>query len=154
MGWWAKRTRAAPSPDAGNAPAHAYARDLVDRYQYLLLMGACLALTAPLEWLYGARVWRDPRRLARTLAVPAAVFAVWDVLAIRAGVWDFNPRYVTGWLLPFELPVEEAAFFLTIPICAILAHEAVRRSLAGHRPRLRRARARPGASVEGAGSDR
>ena len=142
-----------PGPRRRVAPGRTYARGLVDRYQYLLLMGACLALTAPLEWLYGARVWRDPRRLARTLAVPAAAFAVWDVLAIRAGVWDFNPRYVTGWLLPFELPVEEAAFFLTIPICAILAYEAVRRSLAGHRPRLSR-RARPGASVEGAGSDR
>ena len=153
MGWWAKRTRGTRPPDVGKAPAHAYARDLVDRYQYLLLMGACLALTAPLEWLYGARVWRDPRRLARTLAVPAAVFAIWDVLAIRAGVWDFNPRYVTGWLLPFELPVEEAAFFLTIPICAILAYEAVRRSLAGQRPRLPR-RARSHASAEGAGSDR
>ena len=101
----------------------------MDRYQYLLLMGACLLLTFPLELIYGARVWRDPRRLLRTLAVPAAVFAVWDVLAIRAGVWDFNPRYVTGWLLPFDLPVEEAAFFLTIPICSILAYEAVRRSL-------------------------
>ena len=111
----------------------------MDRYQYLLLMGACLALTAPLELLYGARVWRDPRRLARTLALPAALFAVWDVLAIRAGVWDFNPRYVTGWLLPFDLPVEEAAFFVTIPICSILAYEAVRRSLAGQGPGRRAA---------------
>lgn len=102
----------------------------MDRYQYLLLMGACLLLTAPLEVAYGARVWRDPRRLGKVLALPALVFAVWDVLAIRAGVWDFNPRYVTGWLLPFGLPVEEAAFFFTIPICAILAYEAVRRSLA------------------------
>jgi lycopene cyclase domain-containing protein len=101
----------------------------VDRYQYLLLMGACLALTLPLEFVYGARVWRDPRRLVTVLAIPAVVFAVWDVLAIRAGVWDFNPRYVTGWLLPFDLPVEEAAFFITIPICSILAYEAVRRSL-------------------------
>lgn len=102
----------------------------MDRYQYLLLMGACLLGTFPLELVYGARVWRDPVRLVRTLALPAVVFAVWDVLAIRAGVWDFNPRYVTGWRLPFDLPVEEAAFFLTIPICAILAHEAVSRSLA------------------------
>jgi len=101
----------------------------VDRFQYLLLMGACLVCTAPLELAYGLRVWRDPRRLLTVLAVPAAVFAVWDVLAIRAGVWDFNPRYVTGWLLPFDLPVEEASFFLTIPICAILAFEAVGRSL-------------------------
>jgi lycopene cyclase domain-containing protein len=100
----------------------------VDRYQYLLLMGACLALTAPLEPLYGARVWRDPRRLASVLVVPVVVFSVWDVLAIRAGLWDFNTRYVTGWVLPFDLPVEELAFFVTIPICAILAYEAVRRS--------------------------
>ena len=107
----------------------------MDRYQYLLLMGACLLVTLPLELVYRARVWRDPVRLLRTLALPAAVFAVWDVLAIRAGVWDFNPRYVTGWLLPFDLPVEEAAFFLTIPICSILAYEAVRRSLAAQAAR-------------------
>lgn len=101
----------------------------MDRYQYLLLMGACLALTLPLEFVYGARVWRRPLRLVRVLAVPVAVFAVWDVLAIRAGVWGFNPRYVTGWELPFGLPVEELVFFLAIPICAILAYEGVRRSL-------------------------
>jgi lycopene cyclase domain-containing protein len=124
----------------------------VDRFQYLLLMGACLALTLPLEPLYGARVWRDPRRLASVLAVPAVVFAVWDVLAIRAGLWDFNPRYVTGWLLPFDLPVEEAAFFVTIPICSILAYEAVRRSLAGIGPGFRRRGSRrPGGAAERVG---
>ncbi len=115
--------------DGGQGPPAAYARRAVDRYQYLLLMGACLALTLPLEFVYGARVWRDPRRLAKVLVIPVAVFAVWDVLAIRAEVWDFNPRYVTGWQLPGALPVEEAAFFVTIPICSILAYEAVRRSL-------------------------
>lgn len=117
----------------------------MDRYQYLLLMGACLLVTFPLELIYGARVWRDPVRLVRTLALPAAVFAVWDVLAIRAGVWDFNPRYVSGWLLPFDLPVEEAAFFVTIPICSILAYEAVRRSLSAQAER----RARRSASAGG-----
>lgn len=116
----------------------------MDRFQYLLLMGACLALTLPLEPLYGARVWRDPRRLASVLAVPVAVFAMWDVLAIRAGLWDFNPRYVTGWVLPFDLPVEEAAFFVAIPISAILAYEAVRRSLERRSARsARRAAAEP-----------
>lgn len=101
----------------------------MDRYQYLLLMAACLVLTLPLEFVYRARVWRRPRSLLAVLAVPVAVFAVWDVLAIRAGIWSFSPRYTTGWELPFGLPVEEAAFFVTIPICAILAYEAVRRTL-------------------------
>ena len=101
------------------------------RFEYLLLMAACLACTLPLEFVYGAGVWRRPRRLAATLAVPAFVFAVWDVFAIRAGLWSFDPRWVTGWELPFDLPVEEVAFFLVVPICAVLAYEAVRRSLDG-----------------------
>ena len=92
-------------------------------------MGACLLVTLPLELVYKAHVWGRPLRLLRVLFWPAVVFTVWDVLAIRADVWSFNPRYVTGWELPFGLPVEEAAFFLTIPICSILGYEAVRRSL-------------------------
>ena len=101
------------------------------RFEYLLLMAGCLACTLPLEFVYDAGVWRRPGRLLATLALPAAVFAVWDVLAIDAGLWSFDPRWVTGWELPFDLPVEEVAFFLVVPICAILAYEAVRRTLEG-----------------------
>lgn len=101
----------------------------MDRYQYLLVMGACLLVTLPLELFYRPGLWARPGRLLRVLAIPVIVFAVWDILAIRAGVWDFNPRYVTGWELPGGLPIEELTFFFVIPICAILAYEAVRRSL-------------------------
>ncbi len=101
------------------------------RFQYLLLMAACLACTLPLEFVYDAGVWRRPRRLLATLAIPVALFTVVDVLAIEAELWSFNPRFVTGWELPFDLPVEELAFFFVIPVCAILAYEAVRRTLEG-----------------------
>jgi lycopene beta-cyclase len=30
------------------------------QYQYLLLMGACAVVTLPLEFVFGARVWRQP----------------------------------------------------------------------------------------------
>jgi lycopene beta-cyclase len=103
----------------------------VGRFEYLALMAACLACTLPLEFVYDAGVWRRPGRLLATLAVPAAVFTVWDVLAIDAGLWSFDPRWVTGWELPFDLPVEEVAFFVVVPICSILAYEAVRRTLEG-----------------------
>lgn len=99
----------------------------MDRYQYLLVMGACLALTLPLEVVVGARVYRRPRRLAATLAIVAVPFLLWDVVAIARGHWDFAPRYTTGWLLPGSVPVEEVAFFVVIPICAVLTYEAVRR---------------------------
>jgi lycopene beta-cyclase len=101
----------------------------VDRFQYLLLMAACVAVTLPLEVAYRAHVWGRPRRLARVLAVPVALFVAWDVVAIARDHWGFNPRYVTGWRLPLDLPVEELVFFVVIPVCAILAYEAVRRSL-------------------------
>jgi lycopene beta-cyclase len=102
----------------------------LDRFQYLLLMGACLVITLPLEFVIGARVWRRPRRLLAAMALPVALFVVWDVIAIARDHWSYNPKYVTGWELPLNLPVEELVFFLVIPICGLLTFEAVRRVLA------------------------
>ena len=102
----------------------------LDRFQYLLLMGACLVITLPLEFVIGARVWRRPRRLLAAMALPVALFVVWDVIAIARDHWSYNPEYVTGWELPLNLPVEELVFFLVIPICGLLTFEAVRRILA------------------------
>ena len=39
----------------------------------------------------------------------------------------FAEQYVTGWRLPFDVPVEEVAFFVVVPICSILTFEAVNR---------------------------
>jgi lycopene beta-cyclase len=101
----------------------------MDRYQYLLVMGACAVVTLPLEFVFRARVYRRPRRLLRAMALPVALFVVWDVIAIARGHWSFSERYVTGWLLPGDLPVEELVFFLVIPVCALLTFEASRRTL-------------------------
>lgn len=101
----------------------------MDRWQYLLLMAACLVLTAPLE-LLGARVYRQPARLARAVLPVAAVFLAWDAIAIAAGVWTYNPRYVTGLRLPFRIPVEELVFFLVIPVCGVLTFACVEALLA------------------------
>ena len=97
-----------------------------ERWQYLALMAGCLLVTLPLELVLGARVYRQPRRLVRSLAPAVAVFVAWDVVAIDRGHWWYNPRYVTGWRLPGALPVEELAFFVAVPICALLTYEAVK----------------------------
>ena len=101
----------------------------LDRYQYLLLMAGCLVLTLPLEFVFGARVWRRPRRLLVALVPTVALFALWDVVGIARGYWSFNPSYVTGRQLPGDLPVEEVVFFVVIPICGLLTLESVRRIL-------------------------
>ena len=101
----------------------------MDRYQYLGVMAACVVLTLPLEFVFRARVYRRPIRLLRALALPVLVFVVWDLVAIARGHWTFAERYVTGWELPGDLPVEELAFFVVIPLCALLTFEASRRTL-------------------------
>ena len=114
----------------------------MDRYQYLILMGLCLLLTLPLEFVFRARVWRRPRRLLAAVVPTAAVFVAWDLVAIARGHWRFNPRLTTGFEVLPGLPVDELAFFVAIPICGLLTLEAVRHVLAGDywRPaRLRRA---------------
>lgn len=101
----------------------------MDRFQYLLLMGACLVITLPLEFVLGARVWRSPRRLGRALWPAVILFVAWDIFAIAREHWAYNPAYVTGWRLPGKLPVEELVFFVVIPICSLLTYEAVGRVL-------------------------
>ncbi|WP_334142163.1 lycopene cyclase domain-containing protein [Rhabdothermincola sp.] len=103
----------------------------MDRFQYLALMGLCLALTLPLEFVFRARVYRRPRRLLRTLVPVVGVFYVWDAVAIARGHWWFDRRYVTGIELPLGVPLEELVFFVAIPLCALLTFEAVRNLLAG-----------------------
>lgn len=102
----------------------------MDRYQYLLLMGACLLITLPLELVLGARVWRRPRRLAIALAPAFAVFVAWDLWATATGTWGFSERYTIGLELPGGMAVEELVFFTVVPICALLTLEAVRGILA------------------------
>ncbi|MEJ7584346.1 MAG: lycopene cyclase domain-containing protein [Acidimicrobiales bacterium] len=100
-----------------------------DRFQYLIVLALCLVITMPLEFLFRARVYRRPQRLLAAMGIPVAIFCVWDVAAIARGHWRYSRRYTTGWNLPFDLPVEELAFFVVIPICGLLSLEAVRWAL-------------------------
>lgn len=100
--------------------------EALDRYQYLLLMGACLAITLPLQLFLRARVYTQPRRLLLALAPTVVLFSAWDILGIIREHWWYSPRYTTGWMVPFTpMPVEELAFFLVIPVCGLLTYGAV-----------------------------
>ena len=101
----------------------------MDNWQYLLLLGGCLLITLPLEFM-GEGVYRQPRRLLRALAPVVGVFLVWDAVAIAADVWHYNPRYISGINVPF-MPLEELLFFVVIPICGLLTYNAVTAGLAG-----------------------
>ena len=96
----------------------------MDRWQYLIVLCACLVITAPLEIL-GEGVYRQARRAALAVLPVAAVFVVWDAVAIAAHIWTYNPRYVTGIELPADIPIEELLFFIVIPLCGLFTFNAV-----------------------------
>jgi lycopene cyclase domain-containing protein len=96
------------------------------RFQYLLVLGGCLVLTLPLEFVFRARVWRRPRRLLRAVLPGVLLFGAWDLWAIADDHWRFSERLTTGWKIPPNLPVEEIVFFVAIPMCALLTFEALR----------------------------
>ncbi|GAB3004175.1 lycopene cyclase domain-containing protein [Saccharothrix stipae] len=95
-----------------------------DRWEYLSVLVVCLLLTAPLEYL-GAGVYRRFDALARAVLPVVVLFGAWDLVAIARGHWTFSERFTLGFVLPGGMPVEEALFFLVIPLCALLTYEAV-----------------------------
>jgi lycopene cyclase domain-containing protein len=107
----------------------------MDRFQYLGLMLACVVLTLPLEFVLGARVWRQPARTLKAIAPMFVVFVSWDLWASHRGTWGFDDRYTIGLRLPGGMVVEELVFFAVVPICGLLTLEAVRAMHARRHPR-------------------
>ncbi|MFI6757842.1 lycopene cyclase domain-containing protein [Micromonospora sp. NPDC050417] len=93
---------------------------------YLAVLAGCLAGALWLEPILRVNVLRRWRRLLLTIAPVAALFVLWDLAAIAAGHWTFDPEQITGVLLPGGLPLDEVFFFLVVPLCAVLGFEAVR----------------------------
>jgi lycopene cyclase domain-containing protein len=98
----------------------------VRHLSYLAVLLVCVLATFPLE-LLGVRVYRQWRRLLLTLAPVVVVFLAWDVYAISAGHWRFDRAQTLRVLLPGSVPLEELLFFVVVPVCSVLALEAVRR---------------------------
>jgi lycopene cyclase domain-containing protein len=99
----------------------------VEHLTYVALLAGCLVVTAPLEIFLGTRVYARWRRLALAILPEFVVFVVWVLYAIAEGHWDYSAAYTVGVRLPGGIPVEEVLFFVVVPICSVLALEAVRR---------------------------
>jgi lycopene cyclase domain-containing protein len=95
-------------------------------FAYLAVLVGCLVCALWLEPLLRVNVLRRWRRLLLTLAPVVVIFVLWDLAAIAAGHWTFDPAQITGVLLPGGLPLDEVLFFIVVPLCAVLGFEAVR----------------------------
>ena len=118
---------------------------------YLAVLAGCLLGALWVEPVLRVRVVRRWRRLAVTLAVVVVIFGGWDVAAIAAGHWRYDPAQTLPVRLPGHLPLEELLFFLVIPFAAILGFEAVRAVRGSAAPAGDEV---PGTAVTGETSDR
>ena len=96
-------------------------------WTYSVILLLTFAAAAWLEAWPGVRVLRAPRRLALAM-LPGLLFLAWDVVVAARGWWAFSDRLTLGPRL-WGLPVEEVAFFVVVPACAVLGYEAVRVTL-------------------------
>ncbi len=93
---------------------------------YLAVLAGCLIGALWVEPVLHVHVVRRWRRVAITLAIVVVIFGGWDVAAVAAGYWRYDPAQ-TLWVRLFgQLPLEELLFFLVIPFATILGFEAVR----------------------------
>jgi lycopene cyclase domain-containing protein len=113
----------------------------LSHWSYVAMLAFCLAGTLPLVPAFRLRTLRQPRRLLLTVVLAASPFVLWDVYATRAGHWRFDAAQTLPWRVA-GLPLEEIAFFVVIPLAAVLTYEAVQvvrtrggaRRPASHRP--------------------
>ncbi|SOC50738.1 lycopene cyclase domain-containing protein [Blastococcus aggregatus] len=99
----------------------------MEQLTYLGLLVGCLVVTAPLELVLRVRVYARWRRFLLAVLPEFTVFVVWVLYAIDQGHWDYSSVRTLDVRLPGGIPVEEALFFLVVPLCSVLALEAVRR---------------------------
>lgn len=94
------------------------------QWSYVAMLAFCLAGTLPLVPAFRLTVLQQRRRLTLTVLAAGTPFLLWDLYATAAGHWHFDaaqtlPTRVAG------LPLEEVAFFVVIPLVAVLTYEGV-----------------------------
>jgi lycopene cyclase domain-containing protein len=93
---------------------------------YAAMLAFCVVGTLPLELYLRVGVYRRLRRLALTLLPVLPLFVAWDLYAVAHRQWFFDRSQTVGVRVPGGLPVEEVAFFVVVPLAAVLTLEAVR----------------------------
>lgn len=99
---------------------------MLRQWTYLGVLLFILVGSGWLEFGLRTRIARRWRRWLLAILPAFVVFVVWDLYAIAAGHWDFDPGQVTGIGFPGGIPLEEILFFIVVPTASLLTLEAVR----------------------------
>lgn len=92
---------------------------------YLALNLGALGLPLLLSFDKKVHFYKRWSKLIPAILIPLVVFIIWDVLFTAHGHWGFNDSYITG-LKIFGLPIEEWAFFITIPYACVFIYDCLK----------------------------
>jgi lycopene cyclase domain-containing protein len=98
---------------------------MLEPYAYLLVLLFSLAGLTVLDRRFSLAFFADWRRAAITLAGGVAVFVVWDLAGIAGNIFMIgDSRFLSGWQLAPEFPVEEIFFLCLLMYNALLVWRA------------------------------
>ena len=88
--------------------------------KFLYLLVDFFTIIIPLVFSFHPKIkfYKTWKQFFLASVVVALPFIIWDAVFTEAGVWSFNPRYVTG-IYFLNLPVEEILFFICIPFSCV-----------------------------------
>ena len=98
----------------------------MQQWTYFAVLLVIVVGSGWLEFVLRTRVARRWRRWLLAIAPAFVIFVAWDLYAIAADHWHFDPDQVVGVTFPGGIPLEELVFFVVVPTAAILTMEAVR----------------------------
>lgn len=69
--------------------------------------------------------FKNWKPLSIAIFIVGTIFIIWDIFFTINGVWDFNPKYLSG-IYFLHLPIEEWLFFFTVPYACVFIYECLK----------------------------